>query len=198
PAPVRARRNPRWIAAGVLAICLGGLGSGVLYTSVADARSVVRTNRTIFRGEVIKASDLGVVSIGSAQGIPTIPGNEAGALVGKTALTDLASGSLVPPNSAGEADVPAGTVRLGLNLAPGRLPVSALPSGTPVLLVAISKDGDGTAPGAPSVQAQIATSPTSLPDGSSLLDVSVPAAEGERIARLAAAGLVVLVRKAGS
>lgn len=196
PSPVRARRNPRWIAAGVLAMCLGGLGSGVLYTSVTDARSVLRANRTIFRGEVIQATDLGVVSLGSAVGVQTVPADDAATLVGKTALTDLPDGSLIPPQSIGEAELPAGTVRLGLNLAPGRLPVSALPPGTSVLLVTTTKEGTGT-PEGPSVIAEIATSPTTLPDGSALLDVSVPASEAERVARLAAADLVVLVRKAG-
>ena len=46
-AAVRPRRDLRWILIGVLAICLGGLGSAVLYSSVANASSVLKVNRTI-------------------------------------------------------------------------------------------------------------------------------------------------------
>ncbi|QLQ14405.1 MAG: flagellar biosynthesis protein FlgA [Micropruina sp.] len=197
PAPVRARRNVRWIVAGVIAVCLGALGSAYLYVSVAQAHSVVRVNRTIYRGETVTATDLGSVSLGSAVGIETVPVESAADLVGKTALIDLPGGSLIVPGAVGDAVVAPNAARVGLRLAAGRLPVSALPAGTPVLLVPLAKDSQ-TAPEGASVVAQVATAPTVLVDGSSVLDVSVPAAEAERIARLAAAELVVMVRRAGS
>ena len=140
PTPLRPRRNPRLLVSGVIAICLGGLGSAALYISVTDARSVVRTNRTIYRGEVIQAADLGVTSVGGTLGVRTVPAERVGELIGRTALTDLPGGSLFPPDSVGPAEVPPGSSRIGLKLAPGRVPVSPLPAGTPVLLVAVPKD----------------------------------------------------------
>lgn len=195
PAPLPARRNLRWILAGVIAICLGGLGAAVLYMSIADAHSVVRVNRTIYRGEAVQAADLGAVSLGSAVGIDTVPAERAGDLVGKTALVDLPQGSLLVPGSVGEPELRPQEARVGLRLAAGRLPVSALPPGTPVLLVPLAKDAQSQPEGA-SVQATVATAPTVQVDGASILDVSVPAAEAERLARLAASDLLVLVRRA--
>ena len=74
---VRPRRNLRWILIGVLAICLGGLGSAVLYSSVSNATSVLKVNRTIYRGEVIGAADLGPVSLGTHLGVETVPAERA-------------------------------------------------------------------------------------------------------------------------
>jgi hypothetical protein len=49
PPPPRlpGRRNPRWIALGVAAICLGGLLSYVLYSRVASETAVLAATRTI-------------------------------------------------------------------------------------------------------------------------------------------------------
>lgn len=196
PSPLRARRNVRWIALGILVICLGGLGSGFLFVSVADAHAVIRVNRTVYRGQVIQAADLGAVTIGTAIGVETVPADRAADLVGQTAITDLPSGSLLVPGAVGPPELPADTNRVGLRLSSGRIPISPLPPGTPVLLVEIAKDGQGEPAGA-SVLALVATAPLVQTDGSSVLDVSVPATEGERIARLAAADLLVLVRRAG-
>ena len=55
--------------------------------------------------------------------------------IGKTALLDLSDGALVSPASIGEPEVVPGFSRLGLKLAPGQVPVSALPGGSPVVLV---------------------------------------------------------------
>ncbi len=179
----------------MLAICLGGLGAAFLYTSVADAHSVLRVNRTVFRGEVIQAADLGSVSVGSAVGLTTVPADRAAELIGSTALVDLPNGSLVVPGSVGQVEVKPGTARIGLRLTPGRLPASPLPAGTPVLLVAVAKDSEDASPGA-SVVAKVATSPVVQTDGAAVLDVEVPAGEAERLARLAAAERLVLVRRA--
>lgn len=192
---VRPRRNLRWVALGVLAICLGGLGSAFLYLQLADAHAVVRVTRTIYRGEVVQASDLDAITLGAAVGLRTVPATEAASLIGQTALTDLPSGSLLVPGSLGPPEVESGVTRIGLKLAPGRLPISPLPAGTPILLVAVAKDTQSEPDGA-SVIAEVATAPSSQTDGSLVLDVSVPAAQAERIARLAALDLIVVVRRA--
>jgi hypothetical protein len=47
------------------------------------------------------------------------------------------------------------------------------------------------------VAARIATAAAVLPDGASIVDVSVPAVEGERVVRLAANEQLALVRLPG-
>ena len=194
-ATIRPRRNLRWILIGVLAICLGGLGSAVLYTRVADATSVLKANRTIHRGELIGPTDLGPVSLGSHLGVETVPAERAAELIGKTALLDLSDGALVTPASIGEPEVVPGFSRLGLKLAPGQVPVSPLPAGTSVVLVPLSTGNDGKTAGS-SYRATIAVAPASLADGSTSLEVMVADADSDEVARLAAAGRLVVVKRA--
>ncbi len=192
---VRSRRNLRWILIGLLAICLGALGSAVLYSSVSNATSVLKVNRTIYRGEVIGPTDLGPVSLGTHLGVDTVPAERAVELIGKTALVDLANGSLLVPSAVGEPEVEAGFSRLGLKLTPGQMPISPMPAGTTVVLVPIAAANDGKASG-PSYQATVSVAPFALPDGSTSLEVTVADAASDDVARLAAAGRLVVVKRA--
>lgn len=191
---VRQRRNLRWILIGVLAICLGGLGSAMVYSSVSNATSVLKVNRTVYRGETIGAADLGPVSLGTHLGVQTVPAERASELVGQTALVDLAAGSLLAPGTAGPPVSTAGYSQLGLKLSPGQVPVSPLPAGTPVVLVPLAAANDGKESG-PSFKASVSVAPAALADGSTSLEVTVADADSDDVARLAAAGLLVVVRR---
>ena len=194
---VRNRRNLRWMAVGVLAVCLGGLGAALLYGNLSNAHTVLVVKRTVYRDQVITAADLGATSAVPALGVETLSSDQLDTVVGRTALSDLVEGSLLSPRSFGEPAVEAGSVRIGLRLAAGRLPSAAMPPGTEVLLVPVGRDGAEPPAGA-SVAARISTAAAVLPDGASIVDVSVPAAEGERVVRLAANEQLALVRLPGS
>lgn len=194
---MRSRRNLRLVAIGVLAICVGGLGAAWLYSSVAGANSVISVTRTVYRDQLITEADLGLVWLPSAPGLETVPGAQLEQVVGQTAHTDLVAGSVLSPRSFGAPAVEAGMSRLGLRLAPGRMPSSDLPPGTPVLLVAVSRESTQPPPGA-SVPAKVASGATALPDGATLIDVSVPQEQAEWVARLAASDQLVVVRQPGS
>ncbi|MBA3022123.1 SAF domain-containing protein [Propionicimonas sp.] len=190
---IRARRNVGWIAAGVLAICLGGLGAALLYANLSSAASVITIKHSVYRDQVISADDLGITSLAPPMGLETVPAERLGEIVGKTALTDLAAGGLLGPGSFGEPVVAAGAVRVGLRLDPGRLPNSPLPAGTGVRLIPVGRDG-AAAPGGMPIAATVASLPQLQADGSTLLDVTVPEESGERVAQLAAAGQLALIR----
>ena len=194
---VRTRRNLRWMAAGVLAVCLGGLGAALLYGNLSNAHNVLVVQRTVYRDQVITAADLGVTSVVPAAGVETVAGDQLDTVIGRTALSDLVEGGLLSPRSFGEPVVEAGSVRIGLRLAAGRLPSAAMPPGTEVLLVPVGRDGAEPPAGA-SVTGRIATAATVLPDGASIIDVSVAATEAERVVRLAANDQLALVRLPGS
>ena len=92
----------------------------------------------------------------------------------------------------------AGSVRIGLRLAAGRLPSAPMPPGTEVLLVPVGRDGAEPPAGA-SVTGRIATAAAVLPDGASdRRRERRRAAEAERVVRLAANDQLALVRLAGS
>jgi hypothetical protein len=190
---VRTRRDLRWIAAGVLAMCLGGLGAALLYANLSSAASVIVIKHTVYRDQVITADDLGITSLAPPPGVETVPVSQLGEVIGKTALTDLVEGGLLSPRSFGEPVVAIGAVRVGLRLEPGRLPNSTLTAGTGIQLVPVGRDG-GDPPSGQSVAATVASVPLAQADGSTLIDVTVSQAAGERVAQLAAAGELAVIR----
>lgn len=200
-ARLRLRRNPLWLLAGVVAICLGGLASAFLYLSVADTQPVLATTRTVYRGELIAQDDLSVIPIAAGVELRTIPGDRLTEVVGKAAQTDIPSGSLVVEGTFGDSSLSPGQVRVGLRLAAGRLPGGDLLPGTPVLIVALPAAQGATveSDGLPaSVQATLLGAGVAQPDGSVVVDVTVPAERAEQVARLAAADRVAVVQQGTS
>ncbi|WP_460744419.1 SAF domain-containing protein [Mariniluteicoccus endophyticus] len=217
PAPaVRPRRQPRWIATGMLAICLGGLGASMLYVEATGAHDVLQVTRPIPRGDLIRPGDLRPVSVGSLPGSATVPADQLGQLEGRRALIDLAGGAILPADAIGQPPVDRGQTQIGLRLAPGRLPVGDLPPGSAVHLIAVEDprlvqagqttqsggqnggpSGQSTNPARPaSLGAVVVSAPRPGPDGvAMLLDVKVPADRARHVAELAAAERIVLVKE---
>lgn len=197
---MRLRRSPLWLMVGVLAVCLGGLGSAFLIQSVAAEQPVLRVNRTLYRGEAIAAGDLSVVSVGRGLDVRSVPGERLNDVVGQVVLTDVPSGSLLVEDSFGPSGLSAGLARVGLRLAPGRFPAADALPGTAVLVVAlpVSATLADAEPLPASVPATLVGAPVSQPDGSYTLDLTVAAASAEAVARLAAADRVSLVQQGAS
>jgi hypothetical protein len=191
--PLRPRRNPRWIAAGVLAMCLGAVGSLLLYTQAATANTVVAMSSTVMRGETVQADDLTPITVGHLAGIAAIPSSRLGDLVGKQALVDLAQGSIVVEGTVGRSEHPSGHSQVGLRLALGRLPIAALPRGTPIRIIAVTTQGSADKASAVSVRGTVATAPVETADGARVLDVWVPEANAETVARLAALDQIAII-----
>lgn len=189
------RRRPRWILAGLLAMVIGALGSVVLWTQVADTSSVLRLNRTVYRGEIIRAQDLSPVTVGRLNGLDALPADAVGTVVGQPARTDIAEGSLLTGASVGREDLPTGTAVVGLRLAEGRVPRIPLDPGSSVLLVEAAPEQTGTAGGNRAFRAEIHRPvETSYDQVAVLVDVAVARRDAEEVARLAAADRIVLVR----
>lgn len=194
---VRSRIDLRWLIAGVLAVCVGGLGGALLYASASSTSSVIAVKRTVYRDQIITAEDLVVISLAAPIGLETVSSERLAEIVGKTAIIDLSAGGILTPAEFGEPVVPPGSVRLGLRLGAGRLPASAADPGAAVLLVPVGRDG-GEPPSGGSVPATIATLPDEQADGSIVLDVTLSEAEATRIAQLAASGQLSVVRVSGT
>lgn len=193
---LRTQRNPRLIALGVLLACLGGLGAAFLYTTATTSVTVVLVTADVARGEVIEASDLSAVTIGSVPGVSTVPADSLDDQVGKTALVDLTSGTLLPADGVGTPVVPSGTAKLGLKLAAGRIPNEPITPDTPIQLVEVS-----AAEGAQirTFNATAVSSPSVLADGQTfLLDVRVSAGDAPALAALAAQDNLVVIELAAS
>lgn len=188
---LRARRSPKLVAAGVLAVVLGALGFAFLWNSSHDHRAVVSVTDDVARGTVLATEHLEVVQVPRGFANDALAGEELEALVGQSALTDLPRGSFPLVSHVGDDPLPDGEALVGLRLTHGQLPTSGLPAGTAVRLV-----GTGEEP--LEVAATVAVSPVLLDDGASFaLDVRVAEADADVAARLAAREELALVALGG-
>lgn len=202
PGPPRmpGRRNPRWIALGVLALCLGALLAYAVYTRVATETSVVSITSTVYRGEVIEERDLGRVVIQGDSFSQAVPAAEIGTLVGKHAVFDLPEGSVVSAASVTDASVPgAGSAVVGLRLGSGRAPMGLLLPGSPVRLVALTAPDTATADrlAGKTYVARVVDEAPGVDGTSIVVNVEVSADQAPTIAILAAADRVAVIRDPG-
>lgn len=182
---LRARRNPRLIALGVLLIVLGALGTAALYTTATHHRQAVAMANDVTRGREIRPSDLTVRELPSDQeeGIDPQKMND---LVGKRALLDLPAGSFPTEQRLGDRSFPPGNVTLGLKFGPGKMPNTPLVPGQKIQLIGLTGKNTTTA--------VVAALPEKLADGATwLLDVSLPLEDAPAVAALAAVDQLVLI-----
>jgi hypothetical protein len=198
PPRMPARRNPRWIALGLVAVCLGGLLSYVIYSRVATESLVLAVAQTVYRGETVAAADLTSITVTGASQLNTVPAAQLDQLIGKEAVFDLVEGSLVPEGAIADVAVPGkGRAVVGLKLSQGRVPSNLLYPGSPVRLVSLPPPSDDTARDAMTNRTYVARVVDSAPgaDGTSVLvNVDVPADQAPTIALLAAQDRVAVLR----
>lgn len=189
---LRARRSPKVIAVGILAVVLGALGSAALYSSANSEENVVSIAKPVSRGTVILDEHLMVVPVPERFAAEAVAADDIGTLVGQTALTDLPEGAFPHADHVGENPLPAGEALVGLRMTHGQLPSTPMPAGTAVELVAI-----GESQPASNMRGVVAVEPLPLDDGMSFaLDVRVAADSATQIARLSAENqLAVIVVK---
>lgn len=196
-----SRRNPKWIALGIVALCLGALLSYVIYAKVADQASVVAMVNTVQRGETVTAADLRTVSLPAADGVRAVAASELDQLVGRKAVFDLVAGSLLPAGAIADVVVPStGRAVVGVRLVAGRAPAGTLPSGSPLRLVALPAAGSESSPPDQYTGRTIVARTISQVEGtdgtSVIVNVDVPAATAPAVALLAAQERLALVRDA--
>ena len=174
----------------------------MIYARVATESAVVAMAATVYRGEVIEASDLTAVTLSGSPSVPSIPAGQAPSLVGQRAAYDLVDGSLVAPSAVTSDALPAEKrAVVGMKLAGGRAPADFLLPGSPVRLVALP--APDAQPGASDPYAGktfVARTVSSAPGpdaGSLFVDVDVPADQAPTVATLAAQERLSVVRDAG-
>ncbi len=201
PPRMPGRRNPKWIALGIVALCLGGLLSYMIYSRVASETAVIAAAHTVYRGETIEQGDLTTITLRGGSLPQTVPATRLADLVGKRAAYDLIEGSVIPSSAVVEEATPAeGRAIVGLKLAPGRAPVNLLLPSSVVRLIALPAAADDSTTdkltGSMFVGRVIDQSPAA--DGTSILvNVDVEARAAPTIAMLAAQDRIAIVRDAG-
>jgi hypothetical protein len=195
------RRNPKWIALGIVALCLGGLLSYMIYARVASESAVVAAAHTVYRGETIEQSDLATITLRGGSLPQAIPAAQLGDLVGKRAAFDLVEGSVIPSTAVVEEAIPAeGRAIVGLKLAPGQAPGNLLLPSSAVRLIALPTAADGSTADklAGSIFVGRVVDHFPAADGTSIMvNVDVEAGAAPTIAMLAAQDRIAIVRDAG-
>lgn len=200
---LRARRSPLLVVAGLLCAVLGALGGAFAWTQASRAQSVLVMNRTVARGEQLRAGDVGAVSISLADGVATLPASSLDGLIGRHARVDLPAGSLLGPGSVGSPQLGPGSSRVGLRLPAGRVPTTPMPAGTRITVVEVAAassaaQADGTAgQGAAdprTFDAVVARAPARTEDRAAwLMDVEVDVARAALLADLASRDRVAVI-----
>ena len=200
PPPPRlpARRNPKWIALGVVALCLGGLLSYVIYARLANETAVVTVAESVYRGEVIDATDLTTITLQGNTIAQAVPAADLDAMVGKRAAVDLVAGSVLVASAVTDESIPAtGRAVVGLKLSAGRTPTSLLIPAAAVRLVALPDQNGSDDLTGDTFTARIIDQANGADGTSILVNVDVAADQAATIAQLAAQDRIALVRDAG-
>ena len=198
---VKPRRRPVFVAAGIAIVVVGALLIAQLIHAGQTENRVLEVRSDVGRGEVIRDTDLVAVTVGQVGNVSTVPADQLDALVGKRAAVDLRSGSLLSAGAIGAADtVPApGKSLVGLNLAPGQVPIGDLTAGAKLRLIQTSAlNGSATATDAANTNGQswdaMMAASTKGTDQVTLVNVEVKSGEAARIAQLTSQGRIAVVK----
>jgi hypothetical protein len=199
PPRIPGRRNPKWIALGIVALCLGALLSYAVYRVAAET-SVIMMAATVYRSETVEASDLAVVQLsGDAVG-KAMRAAQLDALVGQKAIYDLPEGTIPVPGAIDDRVIPdSGRAVVGIKLATGRAPALLLTPGSPARLVVLppasTTDPDTSDKLAGKTYPAIIVDQAPGADGASIvINVDVAGNQAPTIAMLAASERLAVVR----
>lgn len=136
PPAGRRTRLPELVVGAALMIAFA-LAAVLWHMSSTDKEPALALATAVQRGEVLEARDLRVVYVASDDRIARLGKQDAEAVVGRMALSDLPAGTLLTRgNVAPRAAVAAGDGVVGLALDPGQYPAADLMPGDLVDVVA--------------------------------------------------------------
>ncbi len=196
PPPPKLRRRPLMVLAGVVLVATGALVAVWAWLATTDTSEVVAVRETVMRGEVIDATDLITVQVGTDPALRTVPGTDLQSVVGQRAARDMAAGSLLTREAVTDQVVPAaGRSVVGLALSPALMPGQPLLVGDQVRVVGTAGgQGDpGTVREEVTFPAEVVGVAPATQTGQTVVSVQVAAEQAPVLASWAASGRVALV-----
>lgn len=173
----KTRRRTAHILGIIALLVVCGLAAVFVVSAVQTQNRVVQVRTDISRGAVIKLTDLAEVTVGSVQGVSTVPAAQLPTLVGQRAAVDLVHGSLLPQGSVSNVAVPPQS-RL-------RLIVTAPQGGDPTF-----KDANSSR----QFPAVLISSAAALDGAATLINVQVAQTDAALVAQLAATNRIAVVQ----
>ncbi|MEV5880657.1 SAF domain-containing protein [Streptomyces sp. NPDC052101] len=207
----KARSKRKWSLAAVLVLAalLGSLAGAVLVARAGDRVSVLGIARDVQAGQKITDQDLVTVSVAEDPGLSPVPVAERNSVVGQIAAVDLRRGGLLTRSQLTAGGGLGDTKELvGIEVKRGFAPRGELQPGDKAAAVLLPAQGAGnstssstsSSKGGQSSDSQVievTVKSLSTPDasGAMVVNVAVDPADGARLATLAAANQVALVRE---
>jgi hypothetical protein len=186
--PPRRHRSKLLILLGLVLSVVCAIGAVSVFRSSASTVAAVAVTTDVRYGETITEAQLRAVDVRPDPALTPVLWDDRAELVGKPVTSDLAAGTLVTADQVRGALPPgAGEQLVGIPVKAAQAPTTPLLPRWPLLLVAT--DGAQWEP----VHATVLR--TGQPDstGTRVVDVTVPDADGPRLAAKAATGDVALV-----
>ena len=195
----KLRRRRTHLLAVLVLVLVGGLAAVYIVDQLQTQNRVIQVQANLPRGAVIKVTDLAEVTVGSIQGVSTVPADQLTTLVGQRATIDLAKGSLLPAGGVGAVAVPAaGHTLVGIRLDQGRMVVGNVAIGSKMRLIVTAPQGgdpafkDGNS--GRQFAAVLMESTPALDGAATLINVQVAQKDASLVAQLAATGRIAVVQ----
>ena len=199
------RRRPAVLALAVALVAAGGLGGAALYTATGKRVAVIALARNVPAGSALTSADLAEAEIPLDPALHPLSVHSK--VVGMRATTDLKQGSLLTGSDLTDDPlVLAGQQVVGVPAKNTQLPAVKLQPGTTIVLVAtpsgpgVSGTGSGSASGTAgnssaltALTARVVEVGPADSNGTVVVDLAVPAAQGAAVADLAASGKFALL-----
>jgi hypothetical protein len=194
------RRRPAVWGAGLALIAVGAAVATSASLSAGAKHDVLALSRAVPAGRTLAGDDLRTVRVATDSSVATVPAAEESSVVGQRTSVDLVANSLLTAGALAGAAVPAsGQALLGVALKAGQLPSRSLSRGDHAELIPTASP-PSTTPGPSSASA--APVPVAVTvdaegavgsDGTTIVDLVLPANAAPQVAAQAAAGQLVLV-----
>ncbi|MER6074642.1 SAF domain-containing protein [Streptomyces sp. NPDC001817] len=203
----KARSKRKWSLAAVLVLAalLGSLAGAVLVARAGDRVSVLGIARDVQAGQKITDQDLVTVSFAEDPGLSPVPASERNSVVGQIAAVDLRRGGLLTRSQLTAGGGLGDTKEIvGIEVKRGFAPRGELQPGDKAAAVLLPAQGAGGSTSSSkggqtsnSDVIEVTVKSLSTPDasGAMVVNVAVDPADGARLATLAAANQVALVRE---
>lgn len=198
--PAKRRFRLPEVAVGLVVLLACALGVVLWQLNATRKEPVLAVAKEVARGEVIGAGDLTVVYVSSDDPIAHLSRDDAGRVVGRTALADLERGALLTPGAVSDGPaLQAGEGIVGLSLEPGQVPSSRLRAGDLVNVVAGAAPGGGNSTTADAEdpllveKAEVFAIEELTASGRLFVSLKMPEPDANRVAAAAERGPVRLV-----
>jgi hypothetical protein len=198
----RPRRKGLLGLAGLLVVG-SGLAGAVLFDRASGTVEVLAVRDGVARGHILSEGDLVARNVAGIGGVYTV--DEAGSVIGSTAVVDLVPGQVLTGAMLTTAPVPAaGDAVVGLDLDPSGVPAAGLNAGDLVSVIAVpggeNAATDDAALDAPRVLAERArvyeVAGSATEGGGVSVTVVVAESAAARVAAYSTAGRVAVVETA--